>query len=89
MQAKWGSRVAIYCVNVNDGADLVRKWWKEQGFPMPVVVQPQGQVSRAFGVHTLATNCVVGPDGVVRYYSVGYDEAAILRAVEQSLAGAP
>lgn len=73
--------VVFLCVNIGDEKEVIAKWWEEEGFTLRAVRQKQDEVSRAFGVQAYPTNYVLGPDGRVRYRGVGWDAAAVRRAL--------
>jgi thiol-disulfide isomerase/thioredoxin len=52
---------------------------KEQGIDFPVVNDPDGSISRAWGVHAVPASFIVAPDGRIRFVEVGYTTSVGLR----------
>lgn len=73
--------VVVLCVNLRDPKDVINKYWASAKLGLRVVRQKGSEVSEAFGVVGYPTNYVVGPAGRVKYRAVGYDEAALDRAL--------
>jgi len=73
--------IVILAVNTGaDSRDVVEKYWDKSGFSFPAlldVVGKRGATTEALGAMAFPTNLVVGPDGNVRFASVGFDEATI------------
>lgn len=72
----------IVILAMNSGADtkeVVEKYWAKEGFDFPALLDDRGSGSNteALGAMAFPTNLVVGPDGKVRFASVGFDEATI------------
>jgi thiol-disulfide isomerase/thioredoxin len=65
--------VEIYCVNVfeRDGGAQIEGFWKSGGYPMPVALGTQDWAT-AFGVSSIPTLFLIGPDGQVRYRHQGF-----------------
>ncbi len=78
--------VLFVCVNIGDSKEVITDYWKEGGFTMPVAVQEEDEVSKAFGVKAYPTNVLVGPDGKVLWQSVGWDESGLEHALERTRA---
>ena len=64
-------------MNVGDTAQVIRDYWNESKFTLPVMMQEKAAVSTAFGVRAYPTNYLVGPDGKVRWRGVGFDEEVL------------
>ena len=78
---KGDKKIKVLAVNIGDAKDVIADWWKEAGFTLRAVRQDGSVVSDAFGVVAYPTNYVIGADGKVAYRGVGYDEAAIRKAL--------
>lgn len=65
--------VEIYCVNVfeRDGGAQIEGFWNSGGYPMPVALGTQ-EWANAFGVSSIPTLFLIGPDGQVRYRHQGF-----------------
>ena len=76
--------VAFLSVDIGDSQQVITSWWTSGRFAhLPVMQQGDG-VSRAFGVSAYPTNYVLGPDGKVLWRGIGYDEAALRKALGMS-----
>ncbi len=86
MQDLWSEvdkdKVAILAVNPDDDADVIRDYWEEAGFTFTALRDEMGvQAVTPFGVRAFPTNYVIGPEGKVLWRSVGWDEAAVRKAL--------
>jgi len=50
----------------------VSRHMREQGIGFPVVNDPDGMLSRAWGVHAVPASFIIAPDGQIRFVEVGY-----------------
>jgi thiol-disulfide isomerase/thioredoxin len=57
----------------------VRKHLVKEGLDFPVVNDPDGSLSAAWGVHAVPASFVIGPDGRIRFVEVGYTTGLGLR----------
>lgn len=57
----------------------VAKYMREQGIDFPVVNDPDGAISGAWGVHAVPASFVIAPDGNIRFAEVGYTTGLGLR----------
>ena len=73
--------VVILAVNGGqDTAEVAQKYWSKSGFDFPAVMDLKGHerdIANALGVKAFPTNLVIGPDGRVRFASVGFNEPVI------------
>jgi hypothetical protein len=79
--AKERKDVEFLAINFGDEKQVIESWGKEGGFTLRAVKQEGDLLSSAFGVKAYPTNYVIGPDGKVLYRGVGFNEAAIRRAL--------
>jgi thiol-disulfide isomerase/thioredoxin len=65
--------VEVFCVNVfeRDGGVQVAPFWKDAGYPMPVLLGTQ-DTATSYGVRSIPTMFVIGPDGKIRYRHSGF-----------------
>ncbi len=63
----------------SEGPSAVRRHLAEQGLHFPVINDPDGRLSSAWGVHAVPASFVVNPDGQVRFIEVGYTTEIGLR----------
>ena len=61
-------------------AEQIRRYLNERGLSIPVVNDPSGSISRAYGVNGVPAAFVIGPDGEIRYSTQGYATEAGLRS---------
>ena len=61
-------------------AARVRDYLQQRGLEIPVVNDPQGRISRAYGVDGVPAAFVIGPDGRIRHSTQGYATEAGLRS---------
>lgn len=59
--------------------DEVAKHAGEQGLNFPVVNDPDGQISAAWGVHAVPASFIVDTEGEIRFVEIGYTTGAGLR----------
>jgi thiol-disulfide isomerase/thioredoxin len=57
----------------------VVQYMTEQGIDFPVVNDPEGGLSRAWGVHAVPASFIIAPDGRIRFVEVGYTTGIGLR----------
>jgi thiol-disulfide isomerase/thioredoxin len=70
----------VITVAMNSGKpEEVVKHMKEQGIDFPVVNDPDGSISNAWGVHAVPASFIVAPDGQIRFVEVGYTTGIGLR----------
>lgn len=50
----------------------VLRYMREQGIDFPVVNDPDGNISRAWGVHAVPASFIITPDGQIRFIEIGY-----------------
>lgn len=59
--------------------DEVAKHAGEQGLNFPVVNDPDGRISAAWGVHAVPASFIVDTDGEIRFVEIGYTTGVGLR----------
>ncbi len=57
----------------------VARYMREQGIVFPVVNDPDGSLSNAWGVHAVPASFIIAPDGQIRFVEVGYTTGIGLR----------
>ena len=60
--------------------ETVSGFLEENGLDFPTVVDEQGELARAFGVQGVPASFVIGPEGEIRFTTVGYTTGLGLRA---------
>jgi peroxiredoxin len=66
-----GRPFAVLAVNVDEPDARVRRFLKQTGLDLPILMDPDKIVTREWGVRVLPVTFIVGPDGRVRYRLVG------------------
>ena len=61
----------VIAVNVKETASTVRRFMAAQRISMPIVLDPQGDLARQWGVRVYPTTVLIGPDGRARWRVVG------------------
>ena len=61
----------VLAVNVKETASTVRRFMAAQRIDLPVVLDPQGDLARQWGVRVYPTTVLIGPDGRARWRVVG------------------
>ncbi len=70
----------VITVAMNSGKrEEVLKHMREQGIVFPVVNDPDGSLSSAWGVHAVPASFIIAPDGQIRFVEVGYTTGFGLR----------
>lgn len=57
--------VVVLEVNVREKSEAVEEFAAEFGMNMPVILDPEGAIGRAYGVRNMPTTVFVGPDGTI------------------------
>ncbi|MEM7228522.1 MAG: TlpA disulfide reductase family protein [Planctomycetota bacterium] len=85
--------VKVLTVNVWERIDdpeerleKVRKFWTDNGFSLPVLVDYSDETAEAFGVTGIPTTVVIRSDGVVHGVHVGFDADRIRNDIQAALA---
>jgi peroxiredoxin len=83
--------LAILGVNVREGEKAIRDYARELGLTFPLVLDPKGEISRAYGVIGLPTTFLVGRDGRAVARAIGPREwvGTPARALIQALLAEP
>ncbi len=63
----------------SEGSAEVSRHLAREGLHFPVVNDPEGRLSAAWGVHAVPASFIVNPDGQVRFIEVGYTTEIGLR----------
>lgn len=58
-------------INIKEAASTVRRFVAAQHLDFPVVLDPQGDLTRQWGVRIYPTTILIGPDGRARWRVVG------------------
>lgn len=77
--AKGGHQV-LTVASDSGGVQEVQKYLATRGLSFPVLLDPQGQLARSWGVSAFPTDVVVDAKGRIRFNEVGYTTTPGLRA---------
>jgi peroxiredoxin len=64
--------VVFWAVNQREKPEVIRKLLAEQGWALPVALDPQSRAGLAFGAHGLPFTVVIDREGVIRHVHRGY-----------------
>lgn len=74
--------LAIVAVNASESMPVVREYSRAQGLTFPILVDPRGDIHRAYGVLGLPTTFVIGRDGHAVARAIGARDWAGARSRE-------
>ena len=66
-----GGDPLVIGINVRETASQVRRYLGATGLSFPVVLDPQAELAKRFGVTAFPTTLLIAPDGQVRWRVVG------------------
>jgi thiol-disulfide isomerase/thioredoxin len=84
--AKEHSDVKFYAVNIRESAEKVNKFMEAKNLSLPVLLDKDGSVAKAYLASAIPQTVVIGKDGVVQAVFIGFDpeqgEKALADAIE-------
>ena len=84
-----GENIKIFLISIDSkGAGIVVPFAKEQNYTLPILFDPYKKTAQRYGVKSLPALFVVGPDGIIRYSSMGYKEDVPIEATLEKVIGA-
>jgi thiol-disulfide isomerase/thioredoxin len=70
-----GDSIKVFCISIDkEGASIVTPFVKEQGYTLPILLDPYRKTAERYGVRSLPALFVIDGRGIIRYSSVGYHE---------------
>ena len=66
-----GGDPLVIGINVRETASRVRRYVESTGLGFPVVLDPQAELAKRFGVTAFPTTLLIAPDGQIRWRVVG------------------
>ena len=85
-----GKPFEVLAVNVDEPEARVRRFVTETKFDLPVLLDVKKSVTRGWSVRVMPTTFLVGPDGRIRYRTLGdldWSGHDVLNAIARLLAG--
>ncbi|MHC5040165.1 MAG: redoxin domain-containing protein [Planctomycetota bacterium] len=76
-----GAGAAILVVNIGEEAESIREVYDMMGLPFPVLVDPDEAVAKQYGIDSVPTIFVAGPDGKIALRSL-WNQEAVVQEVE-------
>ena len=89
-EALAGKPFEVLAVNVDEPDIRVRRFVAETRFELPVLLDVNKTVTRAWGVRVMPTTFLIGPDGRIRYRALGdldWSSAEVIGIVLRLLGG--
>ncbi|MEM1422704.1 MAG: redoxin domain-containing protein [Planctomycetota bacterium] len=84
----YDGRADVVTINLREDARVVEEFMERHGLSMPVLMDAEGTVARAYGVSAIPTTVIVGTDGRVFSAHVGFaGEEQIRTELDALLAG--
>jgi cytochrome c biogenesis protein CcmG/thiol:disulfide interchange protein DsbE len=72
-------KIKFFLVNIDpEGGPKVEPFVKDKKYTLPVLLDPYRKTAERYGVRSLPALIVIGPDGIIRYSSVGFKEGVSL-----------
>jgi peroxiredoxin len=78
----------VLAVNIQENAETVSTFMKENGYSFPVLLDPSGSVGKRYGIRGIPATFLIHPDGTIRaaFYGARYwDEPDVITAFETVL----
>ena len=66
-----GGDPLVLGINVRENASRVRRYLESTGIAFPVVLDPQAELAKRFGVSSFPTTLLIAPNGQIRWRVVG------------------
>ena len=88
---KFADRGVVYrAVNGGEDAATIKEFFAQTKFKVPVAMDPETEVSQAYGVQSIPQTVLIGKDGKVQFVHIGYSSALagdVTGQIEALLAG--
>lgn len=63
----------VFAVDLRESKEKVEAFQKEKGLTIPVLFDAGGNVAKLYLVNGIPTKCIIGKDGTVKKYEVGFN----------------
>jgi peroxiredoxin/outer membrane lipoprotein-sorting protein len=87
-KSKQADGLKVFAINLREDPETARRFMQNQNLSLPVLLDPQGEVAKAYLVGGIPQTVVVGKDGNVRKVMIGYadgSEQLLADAVDEAL----
>lgn len=71
-----GKGVAIYAINLGESESVVKEFVQDRHYQGPVLLDPQAETLRSYGINAFPVTILIGLDGTVQAYHVGSAQQA-------------
>ncbi|MBX5467325.1 MAG: TlpA family protein disulfide reductase [Firmicutes bacterium] len=87
VKRRYGSRIALYGVDIQESPSTVRAWLRHHRLDYPVLLDTTGGVAAAYAVEAVPTTVFIGPDGRIAAIHTGAfsGASAILPYVREAM----
>jgi peroxiredoxin len=92
LHAEFASQgLAVLGLNIREDQDKIRRYAKALGLTFPLVLDPEGEIARSYGVIGIPTTILIGRDGRTAALAVGPRDwgSAAAREMIQALLAEP
>ena len=66
-----GGKPVVLAINVRETSSHVRRYLAATGLSLPVVLDPQAELAKRYGVSVYPTTLLIAPDGQIRWRVLG------------------
>lgn len=75
-------KIKVFLISIDEkGAQQVAPFVRKQRFSLPVLFDPYQKTAERYGVKKLPALFIIGPDGIIRYSSVGFKQEKMIGKV--------
>ena len=77
--------IVVLGIDLQEDLGQVKLYAVNNGLTFPLVIDPSGELFRDYAGGSVPYNVVVDPEGQIRYAQAGYEEATMIRLIDQLL----
>jgi thiol-disulfide isomerase/thioredoxin len=86
-QARKDKALKVYAVNLEEEKDRVAAFAKDTKLGLPVLLDTDGEVGRAYGARAIPETVIIGKDGMVKKVLIGlHPEEELAKLIDEELA---
>ncbi|MGH2608639.1 MAG: TlpA family protein disulfide reductase [Tepidiformaceae bacterium] len=89
LQDRWGTRIQIIGVDLQEPRDAVNRFIEEFGMNYPIALDSDGTVTRGYKLTGLPETYFLDRDGVIRDHRIGLVQQELARCIAESIAAGP